>query len=71
MKAINYFKRNLISLRKGLGFKKRDIAAMMGVEWHTYFYWEDGGSHPNFNQLIQLSEFFGVSIDSLLKQRIK
>lgn len=70
-KSSNYFTHNLIALRKRCGLKKADIAMMMEQEWHTYFYWESGASHPRIDDLIRLSIFYGVSVDDLLKVKIK
>jgi transcriptional regulator with XRE-family HTH domain len=49
-----------------------DVASVLGIERSTYGKYETGDSSPDYEKLIQLADFFGVSVDYLLgKTNIK
>ncbi len=52
--------------RKGL--TKEELAKKMGVSVKTYYNWINGRSPIPSNVLIEMSVFFGVTIDYLLKR---
>lgn len=56
----------LKQLRIERGLNQIDIANMLGVERSTYGKYETGDSSPDYDKLIQLSNFYQVSIDFLL-----
>lgn len=58
---------NLIALRKKRGMSQEQLANEMGVSRQAISKWESGSSMPEISKLIELSEFYGVSIDFLLK----
>jgi transcriptional regulator with XRE-family HTH domain len=53
----------LKQLRIERGLNQIDIANMLGVERSTYGKYETGDSSPDYDKLIQLSNFYQVSID--------
>ena len=57
---------SLKQLRIERGLNQIDIANMLGVERSTYGKYETGDSSPDYDKLIQLSNFYQVSIDFLL-----
>jgi len=58
--------KRLKQLRIERGLNQIDIANMLGVERSTYGKYETGDSSPDYEKLIQLSDFYQVSIDYLL-----
>jgi transcriptional regulator with XRE-family HTH domain len=58
---------NLQRLRKGKGLSQEALAEMLGVSRQAISKWESGQSYPEMEKLITLSDFFGVTVDSLLK----
>ena len=64
---MNNLSNNLISLRKNNNFTQDDIAEKMYVSRQAVSKWERGESIPDVETLVALSEFYGVSIDDLLK----
>lgn len=60
--------RNLRYLRNGINAKAIEIAAIFGVNGSTYSKYENGLVEPKIDGLIAVSEFFGVTVDDLLKK---
>lgn len=58
---------NLTALRKKRGMSQEQLANEMGVSRQAISKWESGSSMPEISKLIELSEFYGVSVDFLLK----
>lgn len=56
----------LRGLREDRDLKQEDIAKYMNVDRSTVGKWESSSSKPDFEKLIRLSEFYGVSTDHLL-----
>ncbi len=48
------------------GLKQKDLALRMGVAQGIVSYWATGSRHPTLDQLVVLSDIFGVSVDYLL-----
>ena len=59
------FSENLIRLRKARGLSQEDIGNELNVARQTISKWENGETSPDLQKLTELSDFFGVSIDSL------
>lgn len=49
---------------RGLG--ERELARMVGVAQATLRQWESGRSNPNFDNLVKLSQIFGVHYRDLI-----
>lgn len=52
--------------RNDRGLTQKDVATAIGVSNKTVSKWETGLSSPSINELVALSEFFGVSTDVFL-----
>lgn len=64
------FGENLQKLRKGKNISQENLAEALKVSRQTIGKWENGTTYPETECLIQISDFFGVSIDTLLKGTI-
>ena len=56
----------LRSLREGQGLSRGDLAEMINVSLDDYCLWEDGKETMPLLTLIDISDFYGVSVDYLL-----
>ncbi len=56
----------LRSLREGQGLTRADLAEMINVSLDDYCLWEDGKKSMPLLSLIDISDFYGVSVDYLL-----
>lgn len=65
--GMNNFKNNLKELRKEMNVKQKDLAKAIGVLERTVSYWENGERECDFDTLIKIADFFGVTVDDLLK----
>ena len=61
------FGENLQKLRKEKNISQEQLAEELQVSRQTVGKWENGVTYPETECLIQISDFFGVSIDILLK----
>ncbi|MDR1735463.1 MAG: helix-turn-helix domain-containing protein [Oscillospiraceae bacterium] len=61
------FGEKLQRLRKEKGMSQEMLAEALGVSRQAISKWESGQSWPETDKLIALSELFGVSLDSLMK----
>ena len=59
----------LRELRNKSGLTQNEIASKLGVSGQTILNWENGIYEPKINQLIQLADLFGVSIDYLVERK--
>lgn len=60
--------KNLKSLRYNKGITQSELAHSIGVSGRLYGHYETGYRIPPINVLVRLSEFYGVSIDYIVKQ---
>lgn len=58
----------LQKLRTGRRMSQEVLAETIGVSRQAISKWESGQSFPEMDKIIKLSELFGVSIDSLVKE---
>jgi transcriptional regulator with XRE-family HTH domain len=61
------FNEKLQKLRKEKGLSQEDLAEMLNVSRQSVSKWESGVTYPETEKLIAISEIFGVTVDSLLK----
>ena len=61
------FGATLTALRKSKGLSQEQLAEKLGLTRQTISKWELNQSSPDINYIIQLSDFFGVSADCLIK----
>lgn len=71
--SMNTFADNLKFLREtksrqGQKIIQGEIARLLGVAVPTYSGWERGRSEPPISCLIKLAEYFGITVDQLLRQ---
>lgn len=64
------FGENLQKLRKGKNISQENLAEELKVSRQTIGKWENGTTYPETEVLIQISDFFDVSIDTLLKGKV-
>ena len=58
---------NLIMLRSLAGKTQEDIAEIIGISRQAYAKWERGETIPDIEKCGRLAEFYGVTMDSLIK----
>jgi len=61
------FSEKLQKMRKDKGLSQEALSEMLDVSRQAISKWESGQSYPETDNLITISEIFGVTIDSLLK----
>lgn len=61
------FSEKLQKMRKEKGLSQEALAEMLDVSRQAISKWESGSSYPEIDNLITISEIFGVTVDSLLK----
>ena len=57
----------IVELRKQNNWSQEELAERLDVSRQSVSKWEGGVSAPELEKLVRLSEIFGVSVDSLLK----
>lgn len=63
------FNENLKALRMACGVGQKQLAERLNISLKTISHWETGYSEPSINQLIQLADYFDVTIDDLVGRR--
>ena len=61
------FNEKLIKLRKERGLSQEELGAAVGVSRQTISKWELAQSYPDFQKLVLLSDYFKISLDTLVK----
>ena len=61
------FNEKLIDLRKSKGLSQDELGEKLQVSRQTISKWETGQSYPDFQRLVLLSDYFGMTLDSLVK----
>ncbi|MDD6835270.1 MAG: helix-turn-helix transcriptional regulator [Solobacterium sp.] len=65
------FADKLIRLRKQAGLSQEELASELNISRQSVFKWEQAQSIPDLDKIIQLSTFFNVSTDYLIKDEIE
>lgn len=60
------FSEQLILLRKQKGLSQEQLGGVVGVTRQTVSKWELGDTTPEMDKLIQLSEYFDITVDQLV-----
>lgn len=61
------FNERLIELRKSKSLTQDELGEQLGVSRQTISKWELAQSYPDFQRLVLLSDFFGLTLDELVK----
>ena len=61
------FQGRLYQLRKDRGISQEELANIVGVSRQAVQKWESGASRPDMDNLVALSQYFGVTLDFLLR----
>lgn len=61
------FHEKLVSLRKSMGLSQEELGAEIKVSRQTISKWESGQSYPDFQRLVLLSDYFGLTLDELVR----
>ncbi len=61
------FNEKLINLRKSKGLSQEELGAEIKVSRQTISKWESCQSYPDFQRLVLLSDYFGLTLDELVK----
>lgn len=61
------FNEKLLELRKRQGLSQEELGMELQVSRQTVSKWEAGQSYPDFQRLVLLSDYFGMSLDELVR----
>ena len=61
------FKENILMLRNMHGISQEELAEKIGISRQAYAKWESGATVPDIEKCKALADFYGVTVDSLLK----
>lgn len=61
------FNEKLIELRKSKHLSQEELGHEIGVSRQTISKWESGQSYPDFQRLVLLSDYYGLSLDELVR----
>lgn len=61
----------LKQLRKGKGITQDDLASVLKVSRSTIAGYEARNNQPDFDKLVQIADYFNITIDYLLSGEIK
>lgn len=61
------FNEKLLTIRKKQGLSQEELGLELQVSRQTISKWEAGQSYPDFQRLVLLSDYFGMSLDELVK----
>lgn len=61
------FNEKLIALRKSKGLSQEELGHQLHVSRQTVSKWESCQSYPDFQRLVLLSDYFGLTLDELVR----
>ncbi|HIZ58094.1 MAG TPA: helix-turn-helix domain-containing protein [Candidatus Faecalibacterium gallistercoris] len=61
------FNEKIISLRKSMGLSQEELGTELHVSRQTISKWESAQSYPDFQRLVLLSDYFGLTLDELVR----
>ena len=61
------FNEKLITLRKSKGLSQEELGEELKVSRQTISKWESAQSYPDFQRLVLLSDYFGLTLDELVR----
>ena len=63
--------KNIMRLRKMMNMTQLELAEKLGYSDKSVSKWEQGNGIPDVRTLVQLSEFFNVSVDDLIHEHVE
>ena len=60
------FKKNLTTLRRAKNFSQEQLAEKLDVSRQSVGKWESGEAYPEMKMLLQICDFFAVSLEDLV-----
>ena len=69
--VIDYFPHNLRLCRKRKHLRQEDMAEILNIGRQTYCNYENGQRMPDFDILLEISDILDVSLDILLRQKMR
>lgn len=66
-----HFAKNIKYLRKTRKLTQDGASKVLGLMRTTYANYENAGSEPDFDTLLNISSFFGVSVDDMLTKNLE
>lgn len=67
MEVVMKFNEKLIELRKSKGLSQDELGEKLQVSRQSISKWETGQSYPDFAKLVNISDYYGLSLDELVK----
>lgn len=67
---VNFFGNNLRVLRLRAGRTQEEMEQLLGIGKNTWSNYENSRSQPGIEGLIQISNFFGVTLDTLIVEKL-
>ena len=58
----------LMKIRKSKGLSQQDVADYLGISRQAYCNYENDKREASYETLLQLSEYFNVTVDELLEE---
>ena len=58
---------NIRAMRKSKGLSQQELAMKLNVVRQTISKWESCQSYPDFQRLVLLSDYFGLTLDELVR----
>lgn len=65
------FSQIIKELRESRGLKQEELASVFGLKRTTVSSWEVGKSKPDADTLVEIAQYFNISIDYLLSHRVE
>ena len=60
--------KNLPELRRKKGLAQESFAELFGVTRQSVQKWESGDTQPTIARLLELADYFRISVDAVLRQ---
>jgi len=70
MKKLNHFGDNIKLLRKRKKRSQEEVSRSLEISRSAYNSYENGGVEPNFNNLILISTYYSIGLDTLLRTNL-
>lgn len=70
MESANAFGKNLTKLRKAKGLTRKALAEKLSIHENTLTGYELLGREPSYDTLIKIADFFGVTVDELIRKQL-